>query len=512
MSGSAVGGPSPTALCRQPRRPRPSAPAPTRSERIQQLEQHRILQYISGEASEPGGDARTRLVEPATGKHVASGNESSQADVDAAVASAREAFDGWSGSTPGDRALALHRFADAIEAGIDDLAELEAADAGKPVAQAKNSELRFVIDNLRFFGAAGRTLDGRAAGEYAAGMTSYVRREPVGVVGQVCPWNYPLMMAAWKIGPALAAGNTVVIKPAPETPRSLTALVALSKGIIPDGIINVVVGGANVGEQLVSHDDVDMVSVTGSTQTGVKVAEAAASGLKRAHLELGGNAPVIVHADADLDFAVPRILRAGLFNAGQDCTAAARLIVDAAIHDEFVERISAAAEAVVMGDLNDPSTTMGPLISSRQRDRVIELLAQRSEASRIVTGGDIPDRDGWYLPPTIVTGVAQSDPIVQEEIFGPVFTVQPFTDEEESLVLANGVRQGLASSIWTQHLGKAMRATKRLRFGAVWVNSHGGLTSEMPHGGFKGSGYGKDLSVYGVEDYTEIKHVMIRLQ
>ena len=475
------------------------------------MTQSHVTNFIHGKRSEATGKAGYDNISPETASLIGSYAGASAADIDAAVDAARQAFPVWSNFTPSARALALSKLADAVEDRIETLAALESEDAGKPISQVKNSEIAFVIDNFRYFAGAGRNLEGRAAGEYASGLTSFVRREPVGVIGQVCPWNYPLMMAAWKLGPALAAGNAVVIKPAAETPRSLLALAEIAAEFLPAGAFNVIVGGRAEGAALVSHPGVDMVSVTGSTQTGIAVAQAAATGVKRAHLELGGNAPVIIHKDADLDFAVPRILRAGLFNAGQDCTAATRILVDRSIHDDVVSRLAAAAANVKLGALADAATTMGPLISKAQRERVLEFLDMRVESSQIVCGGEVSERAGWYLAPTIVVGATQSDPIVQEEIFGPVITVQAFDTEEQSLEMANGVRQGLASSIWTQHLGTAMRATKALRFGAVWVNAHGGLVSEMPHGGIGSSGYGRDLSIYGVEDYTELKHVMVRL-
>ena len=471
---------------------------------------HILENFIDGQLIEGGGDARFEVIAPATEQPVAAGVEASAADVDAAVVSARRAFGTWSELTPGARAAALLDFADRVEDNADVLAQIESEDAGKPITQARNSEVSFLIDNLRFFAGAGRTLSGSSAGEYATNYTSYLRREPVGVIGQACPWNYPLMMAGWKLGPALTAGNTVVIKPAPETPRSLLALAKLSEGIIPSGVINVVLGGREVGARVMEHPDVDMVSITGSTASGIAVAQAAARGLKRAHLELGGNAPVIVFGDADLDAGIPRMIRAGLFNAGQDCTAATRVLVHRSIYDDVVSRLAAAAAAVDLGPLDAATTAMGPLISARQRERVWDFI-DGGHGGEVVAGGRMPERAGWYVEPTVIAAPPQDARIVQEEVFGPVLTVQPFDDEAEALALANGVVQGLAASVWTTDLGTAMRMTKRVRFGAVWVNSHGGLTSEMPHGGIKQSGYGRDLSIYSIEDYTELKHVMVRL-
>jgi betaine-aldehyde dehydrogenase len=465
--------------------------------------------FVAG-AFRPGDDG-IDLVNPSTEEGSSRYTPATLADLDDAVQAARDALPAWSSATPGQRARALLRLADALEADTEELSRLESEDGGKPITTAATSEIPFAIDCLRFFAGAARTMEGRAAGEYATGVTSYVRREPVGVIGEVCPWNYPLMMATWKMGPALATGNTVVMKPSSRTPRSLLRAAEHAADLFPSGVINVVLGDAALGRRISAHPGIDMVSITGSTQTGVDIALAAAPGMKRLHLELGGNAPVIIHADADLEFAAPRIVRAGLFNAGQDCTAAARLLIQESIFDETVERLAKATAAVPMGDTADPATRLGPLISERQRASVLELLAKRSPRSQVVCGGSAPDRPGWYLTPAIVAHPDQADPLVQEEIFGPVLTAQAFGDPEEAIALANGVTQGLAASVWTRSQHLAMTATRQLRFGTVWVNGHGSLTPEMPHGGMGMSGYGRDMSVYAMEAYSEVKHVMIRM-
>ena len=472
----------------------------------------KLQNFVDGEYRNAADGNTTELINPATGEVFASAPLSSDADVDAACEAALRAFDKWRDATPSERSLALIRIADAIEANAEELVRLEVENTGKPTELTTSEEIPPMVDQIRFFAGAARVLEGKSAGEYMEGHTSWIRREPVGVCAQVTPWNYPMMMAVWKFAPAIAAGNTVVLKPSDTTPVTTVRMAEIMAEFLPPGVFNVICGDRHTGAKLVTHDIPAMASITGSVRAGREVATAAAKDLKRVHLELGGKAPVIVFDDADVEAASTAISEAGYFNAGQDCTAATRVLAGPGIHDDFVSELTSRAKETKTGGPDDPDTFFGPLNNANQLDRVEGFLERAPANAEVTTGGNKVDGPGYFMEPTVVKGLEQTDEMIQNEIFGPVITVQQFDDEAKALAWANDVEYGLSSSVWTKDHGRAMRMSKALDFGCVWINTHIPLVAEMPHGGFKHSGNGKDLSMYGLEDYTRIKHVMSNIE
>ncbi|MFJ9178660.1 gamma-aminobutyraldehyde dehydrogenase [Streptomyces sp. NPDC102360] len=474
-------------------------------------ELRRLRNYIDGEFKDAADGRTTEVVNPATGEAYASAPLSGQADVDAAMAAADAAFPAWRDLVPGERQKYLLKIADAFEERAEELIAVESENCGKPLGLTRSEEIPMMLDQIRFFAGAARMLEGRSGGEYMEGLTSFVRREPIGVCAQVAPWNYPMMMGVWKFAPALAAGNTVVLKPSDTTPASTVLMAEIIGSIVPKGVFNVVCGDRDTGRAMVEHKTPAMASITGSVRAGMQVAESAAKDLKRVHLELGGKAPVVVFEDADLAKAAEGIAEAGYFNAGQDCTAATRVLVHESVHDEFVTALAKIAAETKTGAADDEDVLYGPLNNANQLKQVTGFIERLPAHAKVEAGGHRVGEQGYFYAPTVVSGLKQDDEIIQNEVFGPVITVQSFTDEEQAVSYANGVEYALASSVWTKDHGRAMRMSKVLDFGCVWINTHIPLVAEMPHGGFKKSGYGKDLSAYGFDDYTRIKHVMTSL-